>query len=156
MKTVILYIIFVGILFIGLLAVLKIGEKLKAPENVSGDWKIAGTFEDSIQNSCTPVFFKLKNPELFIEQSGIHLTITFNDAARIEMHGVMKNNKIIFEQMLPVKNELQHLCGKTTIAVLTLEFHKQNNKIKQLLGTWANPSCNNCGQVQFSAIRKQD
>ena len=156
MKTVILYITLVGILFIGLLAVLKIGEKLNAPENVSGDWQISGKFADSVQNSCTPIFLPLKNPAVFIEQSGIHLTITFNDRAKTEMHGELENNKVIFEQTLHVKSELQNVYGKKTLAKLALEFHKKKDKLDQLLGAWANPMCNSCGQIQFSAIKKQD
>ena len=156
MKAVFLYIILVGILFIGLLSVLKIGKNLKAPENVSGDWQISGSFADSVQRSCTPIFLPKKNPSAFIEQSGIHLTITFNDAAKIEMHGKLENNKVVFEQTLPVKNGLKNDCGEKTLTELNLEFQKQKNKPDLLVGIWTNPSCNNCRRVKFSAARIQN
>ena len=96
MKTAVLYITLVGILFAGLLAVLRIGEKIKAPVNVSGDWQIDKQFVETVRKCCTPIYFSHKTFNASIEQSGIHLTIIFNDELQTEMHGILENNKMIF------------------------------------------------------------
>ncbi len=152
MKTIILYIALIGILFIGLLAILRLGEKIKAPQNVSGKWRIDAGFVNSIHNSCTPVYLPKKDPLVQIEQSGIHLTVYFNDPAKTELHGKLANDSMFFEQELNVKNDFQNLCGKKTKADLSAVIEKLPDNSYELIGTWSNPDCKESHSIEFNAV----
>lgn len=155
MKTTVIYITIVGILFLALLAVLNIGEKIEAPESFSGKWELSSEFIEAVGKSCTPVFASQKNNIALIEQSGIYVTITFYDKLKTVMHGEFKNGKIIFEKVFAIDNKLNNPCGTETLTELTIELIKKDNLPDQLLGTWKNPECGECAVIQFSAVKQQ-
>ena len=155
MKTTVIYITIVGILFFALLAVLNIGEKIVAPDNISGKWELDPEFIEDIDKSCTLVFTSQKNNIALIEQSGVYLTITFNDKSKTIMHGELKNGKMIFEKVFASNNKLNNPCGAETLTELTIELIKKDDMPDQLLGTWKNPECGECAVIQFSAVKQQ-
>ena len=112
-------------------------------------------FIEDIDKSCTLVFTSQKNNIALIEQSGVYLTITFNDKSKTIMHGELKNGKMIFEKVFASNNKLNNPCGAETLTELTIELIKKDGMPDQLLGTWKNPECGECAVIQFSAVKQQ-
>lgn len=155
MKTTVIYITIVGILFLALLAVLNVGEKIEAPDNISGKWELDPEFIEAAGKSCTPVFTSQKNNIALVEQSGVYLTITFNDKSKTVMYGELKNGKMIFEKVFVLNNKLNNPCGNETLTELTIELIKKDGMPDQLSGNWENPECGECVVIQFSAVKQQ-
>ena len=153
MKIVLLYITFVGLLFIGLLGILRVGEKLKAPIDVSGDWVLSEDFTNNTINSCTPLIFRKKNHLLSIEQSGIYLKAAFNDDSKLEFTGKLDNNKITLTQTNHSKTDSAAECGKYIPAEISAEVALQNGEKDELSGNWSIPNCNACKSIAFNAVK---
>jgi hypothetical protein len=155
MKIILLYITLVGVLLAVLLGILKVGEKLQAPINVSGKWIINDDFTKAVANSCAPVTFHKDEPLLSIEQSGIYLNASFNDINKTEMSGKLENNKMVFNQVIQAKKDSAKKCGNDLLTELSITVI-QNDTTDALSGTWKTPNCSKCGEIKFSAIKKQE
>ncbi len=141
-------------MFAVLLKILQIGRNIEAPANVNGRWEVENQFVNELRSACTPVYFQTKDPEIFIEQSGIHLVAFLNNSTGISMKGKLENNKMIFSEILPVGKEYEKMCGDKTLADLQLTFTLNNGKAEQLAGIWKSPSCLQSGEINFHAVRK--
>lgn len=155
LKTIFLYIVLVGIMFAGLLQILHIGEKIEAPVDVNGNWQIDYQFVKLFKTACVPIYFTHKDPEILIEQSGKQLVLSFNDYSKTKMIGTLEKDKMIFSQMLPVKQNLTDTCGKEALAELLLDIHQDKKKADQLSGIWRTPECGNCKGINFLTVKKE-
>ena len=155
MKIILLYITLVGVLLALLLGILRIGEKLQAPINVSGKWILNDDFTKAVAKSCAPVTFHKDEPQLIIEQSGIYLNASFNDIDKTEMTGKLENNKIVFNQVIQAKKDSVKVCGNDLLTELSVTVI-QNDTTDELTGAWKTPNCSKCGEIKFSAIKKQE
>ena len=155
MKIILLYVTLVGLLLAGLVGALRVDEKLNAPINVSGEWAITGEFANDVGESCIPITFQKKEPLLIIEQSGINLKAIFNDISKTEFSGSLKNNKAAFSQIIPSNKNLVKSNSNKMFAVLSVAFTPGKDKPEKLTGEWSISNCSTCGQIKFSAVRKQ-
>lgn len=154
MKTILIYIGTVGVLFLCLLFVLHLGEKLKAPTDISGDWQLNNISVEGVRNFCLPIRLLGNKSFISIEQSGIHLSLAFNDSDKTLMDGKLSNNKMYFEKVLSANNRIRSKCSSTILLKLSLELIKRNNEPDELMGTLSVPSCN-CGEQKISAVKKE-
>ena len=156
MKITLLYVALVGCLLLGLLEILKVGEKLNAPANVSGEWEINNEFASNVSGSCMPVTFGGKEPALIIEQSGVYLKALFDDISGIEMEGRLENNKIVFRQIKKFRKNTADVYENKFSAELSLKVVQVNKKPGELQGVWRISDCGNCGEIKFGAVKKID
>lgn len=155
MKIILLCTALAGLLLAVFLGILKVGEKLNAPINVSGEWAITGEFVNDVGESCIPITFQKKGPLLIIEQSGINLKAIFNDISKTEFSGSLKSNKAAFNQIIPSnKNSVKSNSNKM-FAMLSMVFTPGKDKPEKLSGEWSISNCSTCGQIKFSAVRKR-
>jgi hypothetical protein len=154
MKTTVIYIIIVGILFISLLAILNIGEKIKAPPKISGKWELSPQFVDSVKKSCTPLHFNQTNTAL-IEQSGVYITITFDDKLKTKMNGKIIKKESSLNETRKTKEEFEEMFfNEMTNRDLILRLVYTRELPDQLYGTWENHYCDEFGIIKFSAHKK--
>ena len=156
MKVILLYVTLVGLLLAGLLGILKVGDKLNAPINVSGKWEINDNFVKVIGESCTPMTFNKVEPQLTVEQSGIYLKAIFNDVNKTEMSGKLENNKMIFSQIIQANKDSANTCGSNVNTGLSVNIIQNDSDFDRLSGVWQTPNCSTCGQIKFSAVKKQE
>jgi hypothetical protein len=156
MKIILLYVTLVGILLLGLLGILRVGEKLNAPLNVSGEYEINSEFVNIIDKSCTPLIFHKEEPQLTVEQSGIYLTAKFNDVNKTEMSGKLENNKMIFSQVIQAKKDAAKVCGSEIKAELSVNIIQSDTAEDEIAGTWNIPDCGTSAKIKFSAVKKQE
>jgi hypothetical protein len=154
MKIILIYVALVGCLLLGLLEILRIGEKLNAPANISGEWEINNEFAADVSRSCMHVLFRETEPRLSIDQSGVYLKALFNDISHIEMEGRLVNNKIVLKQINQFKNNPADVYENKLSAELYLTVIQDNKKPGVLLGDWKISNCDNCRVIIFSAIKK--
>jgi len=152
-KIIFLYIILVGILFVALLGILKIGETIKAPIDVSGKWNVNNEFAKEISSSCTPVYLPIKNPGFLIDQSGIHLTLIFNDAAKTEMHGILEKDSIFFSNNFTLSQGNFKGQDRKAQVNFSVDVLQHGGNVYQLKGAWLTPNCGNNDIINFSAVR---
>ncbi len=138
MKIILLYIILVGILFVSLLKILSIGDKLKAPLNVSGNWIIINDFGKEVKKTCAQISFKNQPPEMFIDQSGKYLKATINDSAKTQLKGMIDQDTITLNKIFPLRRDS---CGSTASIKLILKVVRYEDKNDKLLGIWSDPQC---------------
>jgi hypothetical protein len=87
MKTVMQYLILVGLPIIGVFGLLQIGQRLTPPVSVGGNWLIEVTPEAGGNATCGQFLTQSGRPRLTISQSGPRLVLTFNDAAKTALPG---------------------------------------------------------------------
>ncbi len=145
----------VGILFAALLEILRVGEKIKAPLNVSGKWNINNISYGDNSNDCIGILTNTKNSNFLIDQSGIHLTLIFNNSAKTEMQGKLENNTMTFHKIFSVTNEGIKNCGKRINVGLILKIISDNEYPDKLTGAWYVLNCSECGKINLSAVREQ-
>ena len=155
MKIILLYIISVGVMFAALLEILHLGKSIKAPIDISGNWEIDNQFTAAVKTNCASIKLPKDDPEIFIEQSGTHITMQFNDSIKTQMLGILNQDKINFSLLLPVSRKSVSECGTETLVKLDIEFQLHDGIADRLSGTWTTPNCSGCGQIQFSASKVQ-
>lgn len=94
MKTVIEYLIMVGLPLIGVFALLQVGEQLTPPISVGGEWHLETESETVDQTSCWQLFTWPAQPAINISQSGLFLQQTLNDASQTVFSGELVGTAI--------------------------------------------------------------
>ena len=153
MRTIFLYIVLVGVILAALLEILRLGEGIKAPIDVSGKWIIKEEFVNALHENCSAVNFLNQKSNLNIEQSGKFLELTLNDSANTTMNGKLENNTMTFSGTQPVKNDS---CGNQVNIQLTLKLIRQTGSPDEITGLWTTPNCGRCRQVSFAAVKENN
>lgn len=154
MKTIFIYTVLVGIMFAGILEILHIGEKIKAPIDVNGNWIVYNDNSEGFSSDSLPINLPKKNAEISIEQSGKHLVLTFNDANKSELNGKLEKNRMFFSRIYPVSPSLKLSCGSSTKVEVILDIDQYKDKPEQLSGIFRMPDCKIFEEIHFNAIKK--
>ena len=133
---------------------LHLGEKLKAPVDISGNWQINNVSIEGMRNFCVPIRLLRNNPMISIEQSGIHLSIIFNDSEKTTMSGMLSENRMLFEKIFSANDALTSKYSSKILLRLSLELIKQKNGPDELVGSLSTPSCK-CTELKISAVKKE-
>lgn len=91
MKTVIQYLLMVGLPILGVFGLVQVGQQLTPPVSVGGDWLIEATTEAGGKATCGQFLTQADQPRLTISQSGPRLVLTFNDAAKTALPGSLND-----------------------------------------------------------------
>ena len=156
MRIIFLYIILVGVMLVVLLKIIRIGENIKAPQDVSGDWKIKNEFVSSIQGNCAAIAFNKRNPKLNIEQSGKYLELKLSDSSNTVMNGKLENDSLKFECIIPAKKDINNLFRSEIKVRLSLKLINHKNSPNEISGLWSIINCSNCKPISFAAIKENN
>jgi len=85
LRSLLLYIVLVGLPLVGVLGIVYLGERLEAPASVKGQWQIEVEGKAPDPQDCSAGLRSAL--ALMIVQSGPDLRITFNDEAQTTMIG---------------------------------------------------------------------
>lgn len=154
MRLIILYILLVGAMLVGLLEILRVGEKMKAPEDVSGNWTIDKQTQSQIQSNCGNIIFFKQNADFNIEQSGKYLELTLSDASNTKMEGKLENDSLKFSGTLPSTSNINKSCSNEIRVELSLKLIKRSGSPEEFTGVWSTPNCSLCQNVDFSAVKQ--
>jgi hypothetical protein len=81
MKTIAIYVLLVGAPLLGLLGILRAGERIVPPHHVGGEWELDPAFAAALRAACPDVVFPAAGPALDVSQSGTRAVLTLNDTA---------------------------------------------------------------------------
>ena len=87
MKTIIQYIILVGVPLLGVLVILRLGSHLQAPASVGGSWILQIEPRDGSAAACPEYPEWLLPPVMLVSQSGSDLVIKLNDSQKSVFSG---------------------------------------------------------------------
>src|SRR3954469_23378219 len=83
------YLCLVGVPLLGVLGVLRAGQRLAAPVAVNGTWTVQADLSGLGGTACTQLLAEVRQPFLSVAQSGGHLVLTFNNAQRTAITGTL-------------------------------------------------------------------
>jgi hypothetical protein len=159
MRTILIYIILVGLPIAGLYGILHIGERLEAPLFVGGAWRISDEFVQTLQLYCgekkeNRALLQLpeEEAELTISQSGQYLALSFNDAERTTFMARLHQQTLRAEGQKLISGEKN---GPGTPATVFFEasFVRQKGSPDCLEGIWRLPGC---PVIPFQAFRRNN
>lgn len=93
----VLYLVMVGLPFLGVLAVLELGSSVEAPVRVAGEWQIDGELESNLDTPCAPLLSRFYAPVISISQSGKFLEIALPNRSRDRLLGSFADDRLLAE-----------------------------------------------------------
>lgn len=81
MKTLLIYVLLVGAPLLGLLGILRAGERIVPPRHVGGAWAAEPAVAAALRAACPDLVFPAAGPVLDVSQSGTRAVVTLNDSA---------------------------------------------------------------------------
>lgn len=130
MRSVILYLILVGLPLAGLLAILSTGSHLVPPVTINGKWAInkAGRGDGSY---CNNLVIAANEPKLSITQSGRWMDIQFNDDQTLAFRSLLQDSHLNTQTGRPVivTDKNSNCIGNNRLAmeaVIVKEGDRQN------------------------------
>ena len=94
MRSVLLYLLLVGVPVLAVSEVLRAGRRLRPPVFVEGTWNLEHASSTSADPSCGDALINADPTVLTISQSGRHLLLTLNDANRTTFAGQIRGETI--------------------------------------------------------------
>jgi|GEM_PF-2719768 len=146
MKTILVYMVLVGVPLLGLLGILRAGERMVPPRHVGGAWEIADSSATGLQSLCPGLGFPGMGAAIDVSQSGTRARVVLNDSlatpldARIE--GLMLTARPEREAGAYAGRELRLAAALDTLA-----------DPMALRGTVSVAGCDACPTVPFHAVR---
>lgn len=130
-----------GLLFVALLTILKIGSRLKAPVNLSGQWHISSNSVEPTDSRCSS-FLYLNNSDATILQSGVYLTLLAGNQTKFR--GKIDNLSLSLSE-----DDNNGKCN----SMIKASLNQGDNLRDEMKGILYNPKCKGCPEVSFSAKR---
>jgi hypothetical protein len=118
----------------GLLAILHLGEDLRAPRSIGGDWKVSGSIA-----TCRSFVFGDTPATLTISQSGLRAVGKLSDASHTALSLEIEGTTITGEQ------DQATGCHVALAAQLSAS--------SELVGVLRWPGCTGCSEQPFHALR---
>lgn len=146
MKTVLIYVVLVGAPLLGLLGILRAGERIVPPHHLGGEWVLDPAFAAAARAACPELVFPAAGPALDVSQSGTRAVLTLNDSAGTVLDATLEGSALA-----AATDERSTVCegrGLRLAAGLRLDPGSP-----QLDGTAAVPGCAACAPVPFRATR---
>jgi hypothetical protein len=146
----------VGLPFLALLGILRLGAGLTPPMRVSGDWIASANFDSWPGAPCEESWTKLRQPFLTITQSGRDLSITLNGPNKITLLGTIDRSGLI--GALPSDDaELPAQATGKCQNPRSLRFQAsvdRKGERRTLTGELTLNGCPSCKRLEFSAVRQ--
>jgi hypothetical protein len=146
MKTAIIYILLVGAPLLGLLGILRAGERIVPPHHVGGEWVVEPAFAAALRAACPDLVFPAAGPRLDVSQSGTRAVLTLNDTA-----GAVLDARLDGVALSSTTRRGSAACGGRGLRLeVTLSPDPQSPRLD---GAATVPGCRSCAPVPFRAAR---
>lgn len=145
MKTVLLYLVLVGVPVVGIYGIVCLGQNLKPPMSVSGEWAVVLTPRTADGLLCKG--FSSESLILKITQTGPHLALTLNDPSATRLSGEVNLETLTAKSV----EQIEPTPGVTSPIQLHANIHRQPG-LDRLSGTFTS---GNCPELSFTATRRQ-
>lgn len=153
MRAVYLYLVLVGAPVAGIYGIVCLGQDLKPPLSVGGEWNVDLTPRAAVILPCTGLIVTSESLILKVTQNGPHLLLKLNDQSATLLAGEINLEKL-------TARSLEQLEATPSAPGMTMPIRLQANIDRQsgldrLSGTLTFANCPAGSELSFSAKRRQ-
>lgn len=150
MRSVLLYIVLVGLPVLGVLGILRVGSRLAAPPHLGGVWSAGLGPTAQLVPPCVELAHDA--PAFHVAQSGVHVAVTLNDPSRTEI-GARLDGKRLWGHAarLPLLGTARSACPDASLE-LAADVVGEGGTPSLVGHLWA-ARCAACEPVSFRAER---
>ncbi|HXJ92588.1 MAG TPA: hypothetical protein VMT20_06860 [Terriglobia bacterium] len=146
------YVLLVGAPLLGLLGILRSGQRLAAPASVGGTWNLEGDLAPLAGSRCAAAFANISQPFFAISQSGSRLTFTLNNPEQTTLPGTMRQNAVTMGSESS-REEASGDCAHPQAIRFQAALSRQGPQ-RSLTGTLTVAGCPDCPALPFRAVRQ--
>ncbi|HEY7567153.1 MAG TPA: hypothetical protein VH762_06255 [Gemmatimonadaceae bacterium] len=152
MRSVVWYVVLVGIPVAAMLGILRLGERLVAPRAAHGQYSVA--FDSTGAGHCLSALVAGQQKRLNIAQSGPKLDVTFGS---VELFGAIDGDSI-YAAAPTTDNALLRAASCLTVDTVAVSaaLPARGASDTDLAGSFLFPGCTTCPSVPFRATRLPD
>jgi len=147
-----LYLLLVGTPLLGLVGLLRVGERIEAPSAIAGTWAVDSAFSRAVERGCFPRAFA-EATAFEITQSGRFVRLTANDAAATTFEGRLDGGALVARGARAAPTTALPQCAAPRATELRLRL-LDDAGTQQLAGSWGLPECAACRALPFRATRQ--
>jgi len=144
------YLLLVGAPLLGLLGILRSGQRLAAPASVGGAWNLEGQFSTLTDAACRELISDIGRPFFTISQSGSRLTFTLNNPQQTTLPGTIRQSTVTMGESFANGSSLG--CAHPQAIHFQAGLSEQGIQ-RALAGTLTMAGCAQCAPVPFRAVR---
>jgi hypothetical protein len=154
MRQVLSYLLFVGVPLAGLLGVLRVGQRIEAPQAVHGSWAVQPMAASG--RVCTRYLLSEADSTLVISQSGRQLSGSLGPGAEVGLRGSLTGNELSLEGVIEPGATPRHVaCTEGDTVRLTARF-SATREVRVLEAQLWSSACADCAAVAFTAARPRE
>jgi hypothetical protein len=146
MKTVLIYVLLVGAPLLGLLGILRAGERIVPPRHVGGEWAVEPALAAALLAACPDLVFPAAGPTLDVSQSGTRAVVTLNDSAATTLDARLDG-----VALAAATGEGSPACGGRGLRLAATL--REDPGPPRLDGALTVPGCPSCAPVPLRAAR---
>lgn len=145
---VIAYVLLVGFPLLGLLTILRNGERLAAPVSLEGVWKVESNLAELPCSST----LRLQNASLRVSQSGKQLLFSVEESPRGQALGSLEG-RMVRASLQPSAFAADDSCAddRTLTLIASVDSHADANTLTGILSV---DGCGSCRPAEFHAVRQ--
>jgi hypothetical protein len=144
------YLCLVGMPLVGLVGILRAGQRLVAPVSIGGAWNLEADFSALAATPCTTLL-SAKQPFLTLEQSGNSIVATVNNVEQTTLTGILHDMTLSMGAASGLANHQAANCTDAMYLDATVNTQAVPRVITGTLGV----RCLGCGSVPFRAVRQR-
>lgn len=150
MKAVLLYVALVGLPVLGVVGILRLGRGLTAPPDIGGTWRAGLSPAAQLVPPC--VELSSESSAFDVAQSGRHVGLTLNDAARTRLAASLEGERLWGRaERLPLLGTARNACPEAPLE-LAADVSFEGGAPHLVGHLWAG-GCAACAPVSFRAER---
>jgi hypothetical protein len=144
LKAVLLYLVLVGTPVLGLLAILRAGERIAAPRHLAGVWELSPEAAGRMAAPC----LSLPSQELVLVQSGRYVEMRFGRSGS-SFQAKLEGDSLAGTLILPEGASCQ---GAVELRARVVSDAGRD----RLLGQLVHDACTTCPETDFAAVRRPE
>jgi hypothetical protein len=153
MRTILLYLLLVGIPVLGLSGLMRLGRRLNPPISVAGTWSMQTNSRAVGASPCVDPFARTVHLVLTITQSGTHLLLRLNDEEGSIMTGEIYGPNLSAKTLVRPDSPLVDVSSRNPTAILFNAAVDRRTQPDRLVGQLNFSDLPPCGNLAFTATR---
>jgi hypothetical protein len=151
-KLIAAYVLLVGAPLLGLLGILRSGQRLAAPVSVGGAWNVESDLTSLAGSGCKGAFANINQPFFVISQSGSLLTFTLNNPEQTTLPGTIRQDTVTMGSESSAEDPSRD-CAHPQAIHFQAALSRQGLQ-RSLTGTLSIAGCPACPALPFRAVRQ--
>ncbi len=147
MKTVSLYFLLVGVPFLGLVGILRAGERIVPPHSIGGIWSVEIRYSPQTAVPCADLDFAGGDAQMTISQSGTRAEVSFADRGETRLSLVLAGDSLRADGTTEAPG-----CPAAPL-VLDGRLQPETGR-RRMEGILTRPDCADCPMATFVAERR--